>query len=437
MADMEKLVELVKSVESQVARCTRCGMCQAVCPVYDVSGNEADVARGKLVLIDGMTRGMFDDPDGIFQRLDRCLLCGKCAAECPRGVETVDIYLKVRAMIAQYKGLSLANRMLFRRMLSKPGTLDRVARWGARLQRLLTRPAGSSVIVGAGPLVSSLLMDRYIPPLAPKPFHQGAPAETDAPDGSLTVALFVGCLIDKVFPQIANALMDIFRHHQIRVLIPPEQGCCGIPALSAGDAATFQKLVAHHLERFDPSRFDYLVSGCSTCTAVIKSMWPKMAGADIGEEGRLRLQQIAGKTVDFSQLIVNTIGVDCGLRPDGDFASPVRLTYHDPCHLKNLLKCCDEPRMLVSANSRYTYTEMPGADICCGMGGRFGLSHPDVASRIGQEKMVQIRRTGAEVVATGCPACMIQLADLCCRDGRSVIVRHTAEIYAEALKNKC
>lgn len=436
MADMEKLVELVKSVESQVARCTRCGMCQAVCPVYDVSGDEADVARGKLVLVDAMTRHMFDDADGILQRLDRCLLCGKCAAECPRGVETVDIYLKVRAMIAQYKGLSLANRMIFKRMLSNPETLDRIARWGARLQRLITRPASPSVIVGAGPLVSSLLMDRCIPPLASEPFHSAAPAETEAPDGSLTVALFVGCLIDKVFPQIARALMDIFKHHQIRVVIPTEQGCCGIPALSAGDAATFQKLVAHHLERFDPARFDYLVSGCSTCTAVIKHIWPEMAGAKIGEEERLRLQQISYKTIDFSQLIVNVIGVDRGLRPAADLASATRLTYHDPCHLKNLLKCCDEPRTLVSLNPRYAYTEMPGADLCCGMGGRFGLSHPDVASRIGQQKTARICQAGAEVVATGCPACMIQLADLCCHSGRSVVVRHTAEIYAEALKNK-
>ena len=434
MADMKKLIGLIKSVESQVSRCTRCGICQAVCPVYGVSGNEADVARGKLALIDGATRHLFDDPAGIYDRLNRCLLCGKCAAECPRGVETIDIYLKVRAMLAEYTGMPLVQKMIFRRMLSNPGALDRIARWGARWQHLFARSTDREVIPGTGPLVSPLLLNRYVPSLAARPFHLTA-ADTKIMDGDITVALFVGCLIDKVFPQIAHAMMDIFHHHHVRVVIPPQQGCCGIPALSAGDMVTFRKLVAHHLTRFDPDRFDYLVSGCSTCTAVIKSMWPAMYGPEMDGHDRLRLARISEKTIDFSKLIVNSIGVDPFLTAAAAMPAPeARVTYHDPCHLKNLLKSCDEPRTLISMNPRYEYVEMPDADLCCGMGGGFGLSHPDVSHQIGQRKIERILQTGADVVGTGCPACMIQLAELCYRTGRPVAVRHTAEIYAESLK---
>src|SRR6056297_1261960 len=109
---MAELVRRMKKLEQQVARCSRCGICQSVCPLYNVTQNESDVARGKLMLIDGLMRSFFDDPEGVWQRLDRCLLCGSCVANCPRGVNGVEIFLNARMVIAGYRGMSLVKKII-------------------------------------------------------------------------------------------------------------------------------------------------------------------------------------------------------------------------------------------------------------------------------------------------------------------------------------
>ena len=93
MTNVKEIAKLMRGLEDQLAVCMRCGMCQAVCPVFSDTGREADVARGKLVLLDGLLHEMFKDPKGVAERLNRCLLCGSCAANCPSGVKVLDIFL--------------------------------------------------------------------------------------------------------------------------------------------------------------------------------------------------------------------------------------------------------------------------------------------------------------------------------------------------------
>jgi glycolate oxidase iron-sulfur subunit len=107
---MEALARLMRELEDQLVVCMRCGMCQSVCPVFDQTGREADVARGKLALLSGLMESMFDDPEGVNQRLNKCLLCGSCAANCPSGVSVQEIFLKARAILTGYMGLSPAKR---------------------------------------------------------------------------------------------------------------------------------------------------------------------------------------------------------------------------------------------------------------------------------------------------------------------------------------
>ena len=105
MASMEALARLMRELEDQLIVCMRCGMCQSVCPVFDQTGREADVARGKLALLSGLMEQMFDDPEGVYERLSRCLLCGSCSANCPSGVKVQEIFLKARAILSGYMGL--------------------------------------------------------------------------------------------------------------------------------------------------------------------------------------------------------------------------------------------------------------------------------------------------------------------------------------------
>ena len=133
---MAELIRLMRKLDDQVARCSRCGICQSVCPLYKLTKNESDVARGKLMLLDGLMRSFFDDPEGVWQRLDRCLLCGACAESCPRGVNLIEIFLNARVVISGYRGLSLAKRIVFRNLLANPDFFDRMMFLGSKWQDL-------------------------------------------------------------------------------------------------------------------------------------------------------------------------------------------------------------------------------------------------------------------------------------------------------------
>jgi len=136
--------------------------------------------------------------------------------------------------------------------------------------------------------------------------------------------------------------------------------------------------------------------------------------------------------MDISHLLVSKIGIQTGNNHSEDIKT---VTYHDPCHLKKSLGVSDEPRVLIKANPRYLFREMPDADTCCGMGGSFNLQYYDISSDIGKIKLENIKLSGCDIVATGCPACMIQLSDIISKSGNRIAVKHPIEIYSDFLKN--
>jgi glycolate oxidase iron-sulfur subunit len=240
------------------------------------------------------------------------------------------------------------------------------------------------------------------------------------------VAIFTGCLIDKMFPAIAHSTIKVLDHFEVGIYMPENQGCCGIPALSSGDLPTFQKLLGHSLERFQSGEFDFLVTACATCTSTIHEVWPTMAS----ENNREAATRLAQRTMDINQFLVR----EAGLHPlAGSNGNPRAVTYHDPCHLKKSLKVFSEPRDVIKATPGCRLTEMAESDWCCGMGGSFNLQYYDISKGIGMQKAAQIKDTGADLLATGCPACMIQISDMLSQAGVQVAVRHPVELLAEAL----
>lgn len=427
MASMEQLARLMRELEDQLVVCMRCGMCQSVCPVFEQTGREADVARGKLALLTGLMESMFDDPEGVYQRLNKCLLCGSCAANCPSGVNAQEIFLKARAILTGYMGLSAAKRLILKGMLANPALFDRLTEWAARFQKIFTRPVNDIIGTSCARVMSPLLQDRHFRTLAPVPFHRQVPSLDRAAGASgLKAALFTGCLIDKMFPAIAHSTIKVLDHLGVGIYLPDNQGCCGIPALSSGDLATFHKLLAHNLRRFEAGDFDVLVTACATCTSTIHEVWPKMADA----ASRPAATRLAQRTMDINQFLVREANL--GPLPTAG-GSGHTVTYHDPCHLKKSLKVFTEPRAVINAIPGCRLTEMAQSDWCCGMGGSFNLQYYDLSKSIGQKKAAQIQATGADILATGCPACMIQISDMLSQAGAAIAVRHPIELYADAL----
>jgi glycolate oxidase iron-sulfur subunit len=429
---MEELARMMRDLEEQLVVCMRCGMCQAVCPVFEQTGREADVARGKLALLDGLMQQLFADPQGVKQRLEKCLLCGSCAANCPSGVSVLEIFLKARAILTGYMGLAPAKRLLLRGMLAHPTLFDRMAEWGARFQQLLTRPVNDVVGTSCARLVSPLLGNRHFRPLAETPFHRMVPSLERPPGPSgITAGLFIGCLIDKLFPSVAQASVEVLTAHDFGIFIPPNQGCCGIPAVSSGDLTAFNEMVAYSIRCFSQGRFDVMLTACATCTATIHEVWPVMADKSLADEAR----RLADKTMDISQFLVENTELQSAPHTGADEPATL-VTYHDPCHLKKALGVSKAPRTLLTASKTHRLVEMTQPDACCGMGGSFNLQYYEVSANIGQRKAEQVTATGAGVLATGCPACMSQISDMLSKAAARIRVRHPVEIYAESLRDK-
>ena len=423
---------MLTSLDEQLGVCSRCGMCQAVCPLYAQTGDEADVARGKLALLDGLIQEIIDDPGEVTDRLNRCLLCGSCENNCSSGVNVIEIFLTARSILAGYQGLSRAKQIIFRKILSHPDLFDRLFEWGARFQHFFITPADTLLNTSCARIVSPLLANRHFKPLSSKPFHRRVPSlNTPSGESDLKVAFFPGCLLDKIYPGIAGDTISVLQHHQVGIFMPPGQGCCGIPAISSGDPETFGKLVRHNVELFNTEDFDYLVTACATCTFTIKKVWPMMfkTGSAHFIEA---VKKLSEKTMDISDFLVSKLKV--AENPPKRSEKTTKITYHDPCHLKKSLGVSSEPRSLITANPDCLLVEMHEADKCCGMGGSFNILHYTLSADIGRKKVENVAASGCSTVATGCPACMMQLSDFLSNSSSSISVKHVIEIYADALR---
>ena len=325
MSSLKELARLLAGLEGQLVSCMRCGLCQAVCPLFAETGREADVARGKLALLTGLAQEILTNPQGVQDHLSRCLLCGSCAAVCPSGVKVLDIFIQARAILAGYLGLSPLKKVIFRKFLTQPDWFNRIMAWGARFQGIFVKPVDDLLGSSCARFRSPLLADRHFIPLASIPWHVKVPRRDSAPGGAnLKVAFFVGCLIDKLYPQVADAVLQVLDHHGVGVYLPAGQGCCGIPALSGGDTRSFRQLVRLNLELLDDpaAPCDFLVTACATCSSTIKKLWPLMM-ADAEPAVQERVAALAAKTLDISQFLVDQAGGGAGShRPGGRPDSP-------------------------------------------------------------------------------------------------------------------
>ncbi len=426
--DVHQLAGMLHELDDQMVTCMRCGMCQAVCPVFAESMNEGDVARGKIALLENLSHEMIKDPGGVQEKLNRCLLCGSCAFNCPSGVKVLDIFLKARVIVSSYMGLSPIKKAIFKGLLTKPALFNSLLDVASRFQSLFTKPASEIIGSSCARINAPVVGDRHFMPLAKTPLRKLEPSRSTPPGkGGYRVAFFSGCVVDKIYPQVGQAVLKALDHHGIGVYMPAGQACCGIPALASGDKESFDKLVMANLELFEKESFDYLLTPCATCTATMHEIWPLMSG-DKSQGVQERIAALSAKVVDVSQFMVDVL--QAALPAEG---SGLRVTYHDPCHLKKSMKVSEQPRALLRSNPGVEFVEMAEADYCCGCGGSFNLQHYDLSKDIGTRKRDSIVAAKADVVATSCPACMLQLSDMLSRHQDKVAVKHVMEIYAETL----
>lgn len=429
---MKKLAKLVKELEYDLLKCVRCGTCLAVCPLYNITKQESDVARGKLSLLDGLIKNLFSNPDEVNKKLNKCLLCGSCAAKCPSNVNVVEIFIKARIILTEYSKLSLSKKIIFRSFLAKPERFDKVISFSEKFQFLIFKKNKKNYQMSLFRFIPSFsfIKRRGFKTIAKTPFHKTGYAKSFHIETSkLKVAFFPGCGIDKIFPGIAIDTVKILKHYNVDIYIPKNQGCCGIPALASGDKITFDKLVGHNIDIFSCEKFDYLITPCATCLSTIKNLWPSMYDNQNKEKNDFLLN-LSAKALDISQFLINILKV-----PDIIVNKKTAIvTYHDPCHHKKVLNIKTEPRELIKV-SGHKLVEMENSDTCCGMGGTFNLSYYGESSKIGKIKGENIIKTNCSVVSTSCPACMMQLFDILNNQNVTIDIKHPIELFSHALLN--
>lgn len=396
----------------------RCGMCQSVCPVYQVTRREPDVARGKFIIISGLLDELFEEARGVSERLQKCLLCGSCEHACTSGVKCLEIFIRARAIIAAYRGLPYWKRLFLRRILASRKRFDKLAKIVALSKPLIDKSLRFGKVI---------LKDRIlIPPVGSSYI---IPARTVPGYRSIKVSVFFGCLVEKVFPSVAEATIRVLNAVDAYVSFSHDQVCCGAPAISMGDAKAFRALLVQNIKVLS-GQTDMIVTPCATCAAIIKRIWPVMVeeeSPEIQEQVRL----IADKIVDITEFIhryaMDKVCTDTKHSP----VAKLKVTYHDPCHLRKSLKIWKEPRNILRSLNQYEFVEMPAADSCCGFGGSFRMSFPHISEKIGMMKAKHIINSGADIVTTSCPGCMIQLHDMLLRSGLSMPVKHFVELVVE------
>jgi glycolate oxidase iron-sulfur subunit len=428
-ASLGELAKMLMQLDDLLISCRRCGFCQSGCPVYGQTFKEADVTRGKIALLDDLAHELTADADSVNDRLNRCLLCGSCETNCPSGVNIMDIFLRARAIVTGYKGLGTVKKLIFRTLLPRPGLFNFAVKMSSIFQKPFLSKKSQTVGTSSAAILKPFLGDRHIPSLPDKTFASAHGSIDESGSSGPMVALFPGCVPDKVFSNLGEASLKILRKTGSGVFCPAgDLVCCGIPALASGDINGFDNLVSKNLAVLAGKKFDYLVTPCATCAANIKENWYRFRDRFTAAE-KAQIEDLHGKTMDITAYMTKVAKVD--LKPaEGDGRT---VTYHDPCHLKKSLGVSAEPRAIIKSIKGLKFREMPEADRCCGNGGSFTLFHYDLSKDIGQRTRANILSVKPEVVATSCPACMMQLMDILSQNNDNVEVRHVAELYADSL----
>ncbi len=417
---MSKLKQL-EELREEIEQCVKCGACRAHCPVFGAERREGRVARGKVALADAVLKGEVGLEAKVIEDLSQCLLCGSCEAQCPNKVPTEEIVAAARRRIAEEKGLSTFGKGVAA-VLGRPKLMNALAKTGGTFSKLLFKTVPESSGLRLRFPAPYLAADRTLPPIAAKPFRERVPEVIEGRPGMPTIAFFTGCGINYMYPAIGEAFLRALKFLGVAVIIPKDQACCGLPAVSAGAGGVVEQLAEQNLAALTRRPVDYVVTACASCNAGLGKIYPDL-GKDYADLGK--------KTRDIFVFLVE-LGLPAKLAALPRPKERSKVTYHDPCHLRTR-GITKEPRQILAALPQVEFVEMTNAGTCCGLGGTYSVYHYETSKKIGAKKAAAIAASGAELVATDCPGCIMQLQDSINHGAGRARAVHILELLSAAL----
>ena len=394
--------------------CVHCGFCLDACPTYALWGMEADSPRGRIVLIGDGLEPDAEMSDELVTHLDRCLGCMACVTACPSGVKYDRLIERARPQVERHHRRPVAERAL-RRLLYE--TLPHPAR--LRVLRPL-------IGLGRRPRVQALMPPplRTLTEVAPRASGGASPALAEhtpavgEPRGR--VGLLLGCVQRVFYADVHRATIDVLAAEGFEVLAPPQPGCCGALELHGGaeDAAIVR--ARHTVDSFAALGVDQIVVNAAGCGSAMKGF-----GELLGDE---RARAFSAKVCDISELLASV----APRAPRGPV--PLRVAYHDACHLAHAQGVRAQPRELLRSIPELELLEvMTEPGMCCGSAGIYNLVQPQAAAELGERKARHVLATGADLIAAGNPGCAAQLDLHLRRLGRPLPVHHPIELLAQSI----
>ncbi len=420
------------------SKCIHCGLCLNACPTYRELSLEMDSPRGRIFQMIQVEQGRLPLGETFVKHIDLCLDCRACETACPSGVEYGKLVEAARGQIEQhYKrplGARLLRKIFFHEILPFRHRLELVGKLLRAYQKSgMERAVMSSGILKLFP--GRLANVARLSPRMEKPFFTerlGTVVPAVGPR-KYRVAFFAGCIANLSFARLNDATVRVLAQNGCEVVIPKDQGCCGALHVHAGIRNLARQLAKQNIQTFLPGAanggdgFDAIITNAAGCGSVLKE-YPLLF-----EEEEKDFFESAGmfssKLKDVTEFLA---AIDFNL----DFGvMKARTTYQDPCHLLHAQRVKAAPRKLLAAVPGVEFVELKEVEVCCGSAGIYNVAHNEMSEALLDKKMRQIDETGAELILTANPGCLLQLRAGVTRsknNGKQRRVMHVVELLDAA-----
>ena len=405
--------------------CVHCGFCLTTCPTYVLWGEEMDSPRGRIHL---MGQGLSGEPlsDSMVAHFDRCLGCMACVTACPSGVRYDRLIEDTRVQVERRHPRGARDRFL-------RAVIFALFPYPRRL-RLLRGPLRAYQMSGLQKLTARTgLLERLAPTLATleslAPRLRGVPRPPERVRARGTrravVGMLTGCVQSAFFPDVNSATVRVLAAEGCEVLIPRGQGCCGALSVHNGRRAEAQRFARRLIEVFERTGMDYFVVNSAGCGSSLKE-YDELLADD--PDYASRAAAFTAKVRDLAELLAE-LGPVARRHP-----LPMTVAYHDACHLGHAQGIRDQPRALLGGIPGLELRPIADPEICCGSAGIWNVLNPVPAAELGDRKAEAVLATGAELLVTANPGCLMQVAAAVRRRGGTIALAHTAHVLDASLR---
>lgn len=418
--------------------CVHCGFCLPACPTYLALEDENDSPRGRLLLMGALLDGTVAPDDSIVgQHLDRCLGCRGCETACPSGVPYGQLLEATRATVAAYRPLPIIGRLLLwgfsREWVLRPALV------AARLVRdlgvahVLARVLPARFAMPCA-MLASTARSRRARAGAPGTRAASAQTGTTSTGDRGTASLLTGCVMEGLFTEVNRATERTLARNGWTMCETPGQRCCGALHAHAGDLDEARTLARANIAAFETSGTETIVLNSAGCGAMCKEYGHLLAD---DPTWAVRAARFAARVRDVSELLAAAgpaAAEGSATATSHETLTPV--AYDAPCHLQHAQRIVDPPLAVLRAASQIRLVPLADSDQCCGSAGIFNLIQPDVATRVLSPKLARIAESGAQVVATANPGCLMQIGGGLVLAGSEVTARHPVELLDEGYERE-